>query len=179
MQGVLQSFGTSIPTSEGRTTEDRNILREDPATSDSPTDCLALSLAYLRKGDLDEAISWMQKALQKYPDDKFLEYYREMCNIAGRDPLDTANVTSVFGKGTKMKIPGLEDNPLSVGEAKKWVQAYESGAVDTALQYYQEELDETADRQGLASRGHIRERELRCIEIVRNHIYLLKLFITS
>lgn len=164
---------------EGRNTEDRNILREDLATSDSPTDSLTLSLACLRKGDLDEAISWMQKALQEYPDDIFLEYYREMCKIAGREPLDTEYVTSVFGKGTKLRIPGLENNPLSTGEAKKWVSAYESGAVDTALWFYQKEQNETGTRQESASPGNIREQELRCIEIIRNHIYLLKLFIAN
>ena len=121
----------------------------------------------------------MQKALQEYPDDIFLEYYREMCKIAGRNPLDTAYVTSIFGKGIKLRIPGLENNPLSTGEAKKWVSAYESGAVDTALWFYQNEQNETGTRQESASPGNIREQELRCIEIIRNHIYLLKLFIAN
>ena len=164
---------------EERDMEDNNIFRGIPVTSDSPEGCLILSLRCLRKGAPDEAISWMQKALQEYPDDKFIEHYRDVCKIAGRDPPGTAYETSTPGNAAKLRIPGLENHPLSAGEAKKWISAYESGVVDTMLMLYQNEQNETVTQQKLVAGMNISEQELRCINTIRSHIYLLKLFVSN
>ncbi len=170
---------TGAIVTEERDMEDKNILGEIPVTSDSPEGCLILSLRCLRKGAPDEAISWMQKALQEYPDDKFIEHYRDVCKVAGRDPFGTAYEASTPGNAAKLRIPGLENHPLSAGEAKKWISAYEYGAVDTMLMLYQNEQNETVTQQKLVAGMSISEQELRCINAIRNHIYLLKLFVSN
>ncbi len=164
---------------EGRYTEARSVLQRDPEASDSFESYLLDSLAHLNEDRLDDALLRMETALSKKPDDRFLKCYRTMCEVAGKDPLGAVSISSEFGKGVKLQIPGLANNPLSINEVKKWVYAYESGAVDRAIEFYREKQSEEAIQCALPAERRILEQEIECLEILRNHIYLLKLFVLN
>ena len=68
---------------EGRYTEARTAVQSGSGDFASFESCLLDSLVRLNEGKLDDALMHMETALSKKPDDRFLKYYRIMCEVAG------------------------------------------------------------------------------------------------